>query len=108
MTKLTPEFASAALRAKTPIDTSPLRSTLPAHSSRPQTSGEMVMDPLLVARNAAMSTSSGSPPYFAALAICHLRGIDPNLWMNMSGMQNWQQIVAETVLQDIIAKSLRP
>lgn len=56
------------------------------------------MDPLQQARMIAMGIQPHTPVFHAAVGLCLLRGIEPNLVQLSAGMLNWQAIVAEQVL----------
>lgn len=60
-----------------------------------------------VARMIALNVPSGTPPFYAAEAVCMVRGIDP--WgQSLIGLPNWQSIIVEQMCCRAIVEELWP
>lgn len=62
------------------------------------------MDPVTHVRNSVMTIPPGSPPYELAVAICQMRNLNPDYPAMGTGFQNWQAVIAETLLLNELNK----
>lgn len=56
---------------------------------------------------AARLAPSGSPEHAIAVQVCRLRGKNPEFPFDLTGIPNWQHVIAEQILEAMLRQALQ-